>query len=74
MKRMKTPQAHLRQENGEIIAFLPFSFAKDSEEITYNFQKNELICKGREIVKHPKFKSIAPFESWCRRYIAEHDI
>ena len=72
------PRAHLeRKDNGDIYGVLKLSFKKDAERCEYCFigeHVGMLTIKGNTIENHPKFKNIDQFESWCLRYIAEHDI
>lgn len=67
---MRIKQAHLdRTENGDIVGkYYDFVYYFTGVKI------NTLLLKDEEIIKHPKFKGISAFESWCMRYYAEHDV
>lgn len=77
-RNMRQTQAHLeRKENGDVYGFLKLGFKKDAKEYNYCFigeSANTLTFDGEVIDKHPKFKNISQFESWCRKYTAEHDL
>ena len=77
-RNMRIPQAHLdRRENGDIYCYLKCGFTKDAKRFEYCFigeQSNTLTFDGKKIEKHPVFKNISQFESWCNRYKAENDI
>lgn len=77
-RNARTPRAHLdRNKNGDIYGVLKCGFRKDSPCFRYCFigkETNTLTYKDVLIQKHPKFKNISQFESWCNRYMAETDI
>ena len=77
-RNMRQPQAHLdRKENGDVYGVLKLGFKKNAKEYSFCFigeSANTLTFDGEVIEKHPKFKNITQFESWCRKYTAEHDL
>ena len=77
-RNMRQTKAHLDcRENGDVYALLKLNFKKDAPKYEYCFigeNAGILTFEGSIIEKHPKFKNIDAFESWCRRYTAEHDL
>lgn len=82
-RNMRQTHAHLdRKENGDVYAIFKLGFTKDSSRFEYCFIGSRFNIltyhnsKGRValIGKHPKFKGVDTFESWCSKYCAEHDL
>ena len=77
-RNMRTTHAHLEtKENGDVYAVFKLGFSKDSSRFEYCFigaSVGILTYDGNTINEHPKFIGIAAFESWCRRYCAEHEL
>ena len=77
-RNMRQPQAHLdRRDNGDVYAILKLNFKKDAPKYEYCFigeNAGTLSFNGTIIEQHPHFKNINAFESWCRKYTAEHDL
>lgn len=77
-RNMRQPQAHLdRRDNGDVYAILKLNFKKDAPKYEYCFigeKAGILFFNGTIIEQHPHFKNINAFESWCRKYTAEHDL
>ena len=77
-RNMRTPHAHLeRTENGDIYAVYKLGFSNNAPRFVFCFIGNEagvLRYNEKVITRHPNFKSISKFESWCMKYTAEHDL
>jgi len=69
--RMKHAQLD-RKENGDVVGLWKPNNTTIYEYVFIGESVGKLTLNGETISKHPRFKNISSFESWCMRYSAEH--
>lgn len=71
---MKVKHATLRQTDERLEMWLPTQDKVHNTECVYGIYDGLLDIAGKRIEKHPKFKNIEQFETWCNVYIVKYNV